>query len=333
MKRREFITLLGGAAATPLLSRVGRAQQSSSMRRIGVLMGTAERDPYSQSRIGALRKGLEQLGWIEGRNLRMDYRWASGDAMRTQAYARELIALAPEVIVAGGSTPMTALGQQTRTIPIVFANASDPVGGGLVTSLARPGGNVTGFTSPEPGLAEKWLEMIKEVVPSVGRVAVVFNPETVPGARAQFLHSLESTATSVGLRTILAPVRDAAAIESLGVAVGRAPGGSLIVLSDIFTSTHRKLIVDVAARERLPSVSRDRVFAVEGGLMSYGANVEDTFHRAASYVDRILKGEKPADLPVQQPAKFELVINLKTAKAMGLKIPKVFLVRADEVIE
>jgi putative tryptophan/tyrosine transport system substrate-binding protein len=328
MRRREFIALVGATVARPLAAG---AQQSSAVRRIGVLMGLAEDDAGSQARLMAFRQELGRLGWIEGRNIWIDYRWASGDPVRAQAYAKDLIALSPEVFLAGGGTAMTALGQQTRTIPIVFANASDQIGTGLVASLARPGGNVTGFTGFEHTMAGKLLEMLKEAAPGIDRVAILFNPETGPGSRSH--RSLESAAASIGLRAILAPVRDVAAIDGVIPALGPEPGGGLVVLNDIFTLTHRKPIIALASRYRLPAVYAIRAFAADGGLMSYGADVTDLYRGAASYIDRILKGEKPADLPVQQPTKFELVINLKAATALGLTVPPALLVAADEVIE
>jgi putative ABC transport system substrate-binding protein len=328
VRRREFITLLGGAAAWPFAAG---AQQPSAARRIGVLMGLAESDTDSQARVIAFRQELGRLGWIEGRNVWIDYRWAGGDAVRAQAYAKELIALSPDVFLVGGSTAMTALGQQTRTIPIVFANAYDQTGTGLVASLARPGGNVTGFAGFELAMAGKHLEMLKEVAPGIDRVAIIFNPETGPGSRSH--RALESAAASIALRAILAPVRDVAAIEGVMAALGPEPGGGLAVLNDIFTLTHRKPIVALASRYRLPAVYAVRAFAADGGLMSYGADVADMYRGAASYIDRILRGERPADLPVQQPSKFELVINLTTAKALGLTVPPALLARVDEVIE
>jgi putative ABC transport system substrate-binding protein len=328
MRRREFISLLASAAAWPL---VARAQQASAERRIGVLMGLSEDDADSQARVMVFRQELERFGWIQGRNLWIDYRWAGGDAVRAQAYAKELIALSPDVFLVGGSTAMTALGQQTRTIPIVFANANDQTGSGLVASLARPGGNVTGFAGIELAMAGKHLEILKELAPGIDRVAIIFNPETGPGSRSH--RSLESAAASIALRAILVPVPDVAAIDGVISALGPEPGGGLVVLNDIFTMTQRKPIVALASRYRLPAVYAVRAFAADGGLMSYGADVSDMYRRAASYIDRILKGEKPADLPVQQPTKFELVINLKTAKTLGLTVPPTLLARADEVIE
>jgi putative ABC transport system substrate-binding protein len=309
-----------------------RAQPAERQRRIGVLMGTSETDAYFGARIAALRETLQKLGWTE-RLVRMDYRWAEGDAARLQFHARELIALAPDVLLAAGSTPMTVLGRETRTIPIVFANASDPLGSGLIASLAKPGGNVTGFATSELSVAGKWLDILKEIAPRTDRVAVVFNPQTAPGSRSQFLRSLEAAAASLRLRGLLAPVVGVSDIEELGNVLGPEPGGAMLVWPDIFTTTHRKLLVEVAFRNRLPAVYRDREFVLAGGLISYGSDLQEVFRQAASYVDRILKGEKPADLPVQQPTKLELVVNLKTARAIGLKIPESFLLRADEVIE
>jgi len=330
MRRRELIALFASAAVTwPFAAR---AQSPERLRRIGVLIGTAENDAYFEARLVAFREALQKLGWTE-RLVRMEYRFAEGDAARLQVYARELIAFNPDVLLAGGSTPMAALGRATRTIPIVFANASDPLGSGLVASLAKPGGNVTGFATPELSVAGKWLDILKEIAPATNRVAVVFNPQTAPGSRSQFLQFLEAATASLGLRRILAPVADVSDIEALGNVLGPEPGGAMLVWPDIFTTTHRKPLVEVAFRQRWPAVYRDREFVVAGGLISYGSDLQEVFRQAASYVDRILKGEKPADLPVQQPTKLELVVNLKTARAIGLKIPESFLLRADEVIE
>jgi putative ABC transport system substrate-binding protein len=331
MRRRNFIAFLGGAATWPL---TGSAQQAHAVRRIGVLTGLVEDDKESQARLAAFSLELARLGWVEGRNVLIDYRWANGDPVRAQAQAKELIALSPDVFLVGGSTAMRALGPQTDTIPIVFANANDQVATGLVASLAKPGGNVTGFAGAESlDVTGKHLEILKEAAPSVDRIVIVFGPGSSLASRSDILRRLESAAAEIGLRTIQAPVRDVAALEGVITALGPAPGDALVVMNEIFTVTHRKPIVALASRYRLPAVYPVRPFAVDGGLMSYGSNVTEMYRGAASYIDRILRGEKPADLPVQQPTKFELVINLKTARALGLTVAPSLLARADEVIE
>jgi putative ABC transport system substrate-binding protein len=328
MRRREFITLLGSAtAAWPI---VARAQQPGRMRHIGVLIGGSETDPEIQSRVAAFQKELQELGWIEGRNLRIDRRWAAGELSRIRIYAAELVGLRPEVILGANTPVVEALRQQTHTIPIVFSSVTDPVESGLVQSLARPGGNATGVTTYEPEMSGKWVELISEVATPVTRVALLFNPMTTSG---QTFRPVELAARSLGLAPTALPVRDPNEIEDAIAAFGREPNGALIILSDVFTTVHRKLIITLAASHRLPAIYPFRFFAVDGGLMSYGIDQLDLYRRAASYVDRILKGEKPADLPVMLPTKFELAINLKTAKALGLTVPPRLLVRADEVIE
>jgi putative ABC transport system substrate-binding protein len=328
-RRRQFITLLGGAAAWPLAAR---AQQSERMRRVGFLHGLVESDPEAQARIKAFRHGLEALGWAEGRNIQVDYRFARGDAALAQAQAEELVSLVPELLI-GLSTPVTAaLKQATRTIPIIFALVTDPVGQGFIESLARPGGNVTGFTFIDYAMVGKWLEMLKEMAPNVKRAAVLFNPETSPYYPI-FLRELGAAPATLAVELTAAPVRDEAEIERAVTDLAREPGGGLIGASDPFITARRALIMALAQRHRLPAVYYFRRFAVEGGLMSYGPEPNDIARRSASYVDRILKGAKPADLPAQAPTKFELVINLKTAKALGLEVPPTLLARADEVIE
>jgi putative ABC transport system substrate-binding protein len=331
MKRRDFITLLGGAAVVwPLAAR---AQPPDRGRRIGMLIGYAEDDQETQARLAAFRQGLERLGWTEGRNVRIDYRFAPAGPDQAQLYAKELVASRPDVLV-GNSTPASiALLRETRTIPIVFVGVSDPVGSGLVASIARPGGNATGFTNFEPSLTGKWLELLKEIAPGTVRVAVIFNPKTAPAGGAFFLGPFEQAARSFAIEPIAAPVADDAQIESTLAAIWREVGGALIVMPDAFTTVHRKLIIALAAQHRFPAIYPYRYEVVDGGLMSYGVDTVDLLRRAASYVDRILKGEKASDLAVQAPVKFDLVLNLKTVKALGLDVPEKLLALADEVIE
>jgi len=328
MRRREFITLLGGAAvAWPLTAR---AQQPERMRRIGVLAPTAPDDAEAQTRFAALRQGLQRFGWIEGRNLQIDARWGAGDAGAIGSAATELAALAPDVIVASGSAAAAIL-QATRTVPIVFVSVPDPVGSGFVESLAQPGGNATGFIMFEYGLSAKWLELLKEIAPSVTRAAVLRDPAIVAGI-GQFA-VIQSAAPSVGVDVSAINMRDGAEIERAVTAFARRPNGGLILTASALAAIHRDLVVSLAARYKLPAVYITRYFVAGGGLVSYGPDFVDQYRRAAEYVDRILKGEKPADLPVQAPTKYELVINLKTAKALGLDIPTTVLASADEVIE
>jgi putative ABC transport system substrate-binding protein len=334
MRRREFISLLGGAAVAPplLWSPAGRTQQPERIRRIGFLHGLAENDPEGQARITTFRQGLDALGWTEGRNIRIDHRFAGGDVARVQAIVAELVDSAPDLIV-GHSTPIVAaLKKATSSIPIVFAVVNDPAGQGLIASLARPGGNITGFTFIEFQMIGKWLEMLKEVAPGLIRAALVFNPETVPYYPV-YLRSFEAMRRAISVEVAAAPVRDEVQVEAAVAALARDPGGGLIAAPDPFINAHRALIMTSVQRHRLPAVYGFRQFVVEGGLMSYGPDTLDIVRRSASYVDRILKGANPADLPAQAPTKFQLVINLKTAKALGLTIPESFLVRADEVIE
>ena len=328
MRRREFITLLGGAAvAWPLKAH---AQQPERMRRIGVLAPTAPDDAEAQTRFAALRQGLQRFGWIEGRNLQIDARWGAGDAGAIGSAATELAALAPDVIVASGSAAAAIL-QATRTVPIVFVSVPDPVGSGFVESLAQPGGNATGFIMFEYGLSAKWLELLKEIAPSVTRAAVLRDPAIVAGI-GQFA-VIQSAAPSVGVDVSAINMRDGAEIERAVTAFARRPNGGLILTASALAAIHRDLVVSLAARYKLPAVYITRYFVAGGGLVSYGPDFVDQYRRAAEYVDRILKGEKPADLPVQAPTKYELVINLKTAKALGLDIPTTVLASADEVIE
>jgi ABC-type uncharacterized transport system substrate-binding protein len=329
MRRREFITLLGGAAAAwPLAAR---AQQGERMRRIGVLMPHAQDNPVGPPRITALLQGLQQLGWIVGRNVEVDVRWAGASAENIRKHAAELAAFAPDVILANGSVVVAPLLQATRTVPVVFVTVPDPVGAGFVDSLARPGGNATGFLQFEYGLAGKWLELLKQIVPGVTRAAIMRDP-TLPSGTGQF-GAIQSVAPSVGVELRPVGMGDAREIERAVAAFARGSNGGLIVTGSALAQLHRDLIITLAARHKLPAVYFDRFFVTAGGLISYGPDLVDEFRRAASYVDRILKGEKPADLPVQAPTKYELVINLKTAKALGLDVPATVLARADEVIE
>ena len=328
MRRREFIALLGGGAAWPLAAR---AQQGERVRRIGVLMGLAADDPESTARLAAFLQGLQQLGWTDGHNVRIDTRWGAGDPERTRKHAAELVALAPDVLLATGTTIMGPLQRATRSVPIVFVNVSDPVGAGLVASLARPGGNVTGFAASEYGMSGKFLELLKQVAPRLTRVAVIRDPALSSGS-AQF-GAIQAVAPFLGLDVSPVDGREAGDIERAVTAFAREPNGGLIVIVSTSTIIHRELIIALAARHRLPAVYPYRLFVTGGGLMSYGPNSVDPYRRAAGYVDRILKGEKPADLPVQAPTKYELVINLKTAKPLGLDVPPQLLARADEVIE
>ena len=309
------------------------AQQTSQMRRIGVLMGLAESDPRAQARVAAFRKGLQTLGWAEGRNIRIDIRWATtSDAPAMQRAAKELVALQPDVILSHNTPTTATLLRQTRTIPIVFVVVSDPIGSGFVASFPRPGGSVTGFTNIEPAMASKWLELLKEVAPRVSRVAFLFNPSTAPYAE-YYLGPFKVAAASLALEAIAVPVHNTSELESAIAAQARAPNGGLVVMTDSFLVTHRAEITTLAARYRLPAVYPFRDFIEQGGLLSYGNDLLDNFHRAATYADRILKGATPNELPVQAPVKFELIINLKTAKALGLTIPPSLLARADEIIE
>jgi putative ABC transport system substrate-binding protein len=329
VKRRQFITLLGGATvAWPLAAR---AQQADRVRRIGVLIPQAADDPESQDRIAAFSQGLHESGWIVGRNVQFEYRWGAGDADRVRRYAAELVALAPDVIVTSGGSTVPPLLQATRTVPIVFVNVADPVGGGLVDSLSRPGGNATGFVQFEYGLSGKWLELLKQVVPGMTRVAVIRDPALVAGIGTFAV--IQAVAPSVGVEVVPVNVRDARDIERAVASFARAPNSGMIVTGSALAVFHRDLIIKLAAEHKLPAVYYRRRFVTSGGLISYGPDLTDQFRKAAGYVDRILKGEKPADLPVQTPTKYELVINLKTAKALGLEVPPTLLARADEVIE
>jgi putative tryptophan/tyrosine transport system substrate-binding protein len=308
-----------------------RAQQADRVRRVGVLMNLTADDPEASTRVTALAQGLQQLGWTDGRNVRIDYRWGAADADRSRKYAAELVTLAPDVILASGTPAVAALQQATRTVPIVFVNAVDPVGAGLVDSLAQPGGNATGFILFEYGISAKWLELLREIAPQLKRAAVLRDANIASGIGQ--LAVIQAAAPSFGVEVRPVGVRDAEEIERAVTAFARSPNGGLIVAASTLAGVHRKLIIALAARHRLPAVYSLRYYATDGGLISYGPNTIDPFRRAAGYVDRILKGEKPADLPVQAPTKYELVINLKTAKALGLNVPDSLLARADEVIE
>ena len=328
MRRRELITLVAGAAAWPIGAR---AQQPGGIRRIGVLINLTADDPEGQARLTAFLQGLQELGWTDGRNVRIDTRWGGGSADTVRRYASELVALASDIILASGGSVTGPLLQVTRTVPIVFTLTPDPVGAGYVDSLARPGGNATGFTGFEYGMTAKWLELLKEIAPRVTRAAVLRDP-ALPQGIGQFA-VVQSVAPTFGVELRPVDVRDAGEIERAVAAFARTPNGGLIVTASGLAIVHRDLILTLAARHLLPAVYFQRFFVSGGGLISYGADTIDQHRRAAAYVDRILKGEKPADLPVQTPTKYELAINLKTAKALGLEVPSTLLARADEVIE
>jgi putative tryptophan/tyrosine transport system substrate-binding protein len=330
--RRDVMSLLAGgaAAAWPLAAR---AQPPAQIRRVGMLLGYAENDPETQARLAAFRQAFEQLGWKEGRSVRIDYRFSPASPDQARLLAKELVALHPDVLV-GNSTPAAAaLLRETRGIPIVFVGVSDPVGSHFVASIPQPGGSTTGFTNFEPSLIGKWLQILKEVAPNVTRAAVMFKPKTAPDEGAFFLDPFEPIARSLAVEPIIARVTDANEIESAVGALARKPDGSLVIMLDAFNTVHRQLIILLAARHSLPAIYPYRYQAVEGGLLSYGVDTIDLMRRAAPYVDRILKGEKPADLPVQAPVKFELVVNLRAARVIGLTVPPAVLARADEVLE
>jgi len=328
MKRRTFISLLGGAAAWPLAAR---AQQAERMRRIGVLMSRAADDPQGQARLAAFQQALQQLGWSDGRNVRIDLRWGENDADRARRYAQELVALAPDIFLAEATVSVTALQHVTRALPIVFAAVADPVGAGFVDSLSRPGGNITGFMNFEYGISGKWLELLKEIVPRMSRAGVLRDPTIASGSGQ--LGAIQSVAPGLSVELYPINVRDPAEIERGITGFVRSTDDGLIVTASPLAAVHRKLIVMLARRHRVPAIYWERTPVHDGGLISYGADLTDQFGRAAGYVDRILKGEKPADLPVQAPTKYELVLNMKTAKALGIEIPPTLLARADEVIE
>lgn len=329
MRRREFITVFGGAAATwPLAAR---AQQPERLRRVGLLLGYSEGDAEGQASVTAFRQKLQELGWTEGRNIRIDTRWAGADPSKARAFAKELVGMTPAVIVPSSNLVTEIVQQETRTIPIVFVFVGDPVGSGFVTNLARPGGNLTGFPVFETAIAGKWVEIFNEIAPHVGRVAFIMVPETP--AHVAFLRAAEAAAPPLGVKVIALTVHTAAEIERAVSEFAGEPNGGLIVAPHAVTVEHRNVILGLATKYRLPALYPLRNYATSGGLISYGTNPIDPFRQGASYVDRILKGEKPGDLPVQLPTKYELVVNLKTAKALGLTVPPSLLTRADEVIE
>ena len=330
MKRREFIRLLGGGAtAWPLLAH---AQQTGPARRVGVLMNSIEADPEYRAYLAAFVQGLRTLGWIEGQNLRLDVRWNAGDAERTRISASELLSLSPDVILSSSTPSLTALLRQGPAMPIVFTQVSDPVTQGFVSNLARPGGNITGFAAYEFSIGGKWIDLLKQMVPGLTRVAIVFSPDASPQSKF-LLSAVEATAPSLGVEVSAAPVHDAADIGRAVENMSRQPNGGLIVPTDTFLRVHAKLMVELAARHRVPVMYFSRFFTENGGLMSYGTDNESTFRQAPIYIDRILKGAKPGDLPVQTPTKFSLVTNVKTAKALGIEVPMILLLRADDYLE
>jgi putative tryptophan/tyrosine transport system substrate-binding protein len=328
MKRRQFIAAFGGVAAWPV---VARAQQGDRVRRIGVLMNGDENDPLAKANISAFTQALADLGWTDGRNVRLDVRSHGGGANRVRAFAQELLGLQPDIIVTGATLPTVAMRRETRTIPIVFAAVADPVASGIVTRLDRPGGNATGFAVFEASLGGKWLELLSEIAPGLKRAAIMFDPDTFPVST--FMPSFETAAQSLKVAPITAPVRSDTEIDTAIIALGREPGGGLIAPGGAFLLPHRAAVIVAAARNNVPAVYSQSYFGRDGGLLSYGPDPVDLFRRAATYVDRILRGAKPGDLPVQFPVKYEMTVNLKTAKALGLTVPQSILLRADEVIE
>ena len=329
MKRREFITLLGGA--TVAASSGARAQDR--VRHVGMLMGYAQSDPDTQARMTAFRQAFDRLGWKDAHNVQITYRFGGGEIDRVRGYAKELVYSKPDVIVCETTPSLKAVADQTTTIPIVFISVSDPVSNGFVADLARPGGNITGFTNFEETMGGKWIELLKRIAPESARVGVIFNPDTAPGGGSFFLRSVAASAPALEAEVLPFPVRSDDEIERAVTELGREPGGGLIVMLDVSMAVHRPAIIAQAAANRVPAVFPWRFGATDGGLVSYGVDVADLHRRAAAYVDRILKGTKPADLPVQQPTKFELVINLKTAKALGIEVSPTLLATADEIIE
>jgi putative ABC transport system substrate-binding protein len=328
MRRREFIAGLGSAAAWP---RAARAQQAERVRRIGVLVPQAENDPEYKLRATAFIQALADLGWTDGHNVRMDLRWGGGDINRSRAFAQELVGLQPDIIVTAGTQTTVAVQRETQTIPIVFATVGDPVASGIVARLDRPGGNITGFALFEASLGGKWLELLSQIAPALKRVAIMFNPDTAPVSA--YVPSFEKAARSLNVVPIMAPIHSDAEIETAIIAFARERRGGLVVMPDVFQDVHRASIISAAARNNVPAVYYFSYFARDGGLLSYGPDQVDAFRRAATYVDRILRGAKPGDLPVQFPVKYEMAVNLKTAKALGLTVPQSILLRADEVIE
>ena len=329
MRRREFITLVGGAATLPLAAR---AQQGGRVRTIGVLMNFLESDPAGQVGFEAFRDALKKLGWREGSDLRIELRWAESDPDRLRAFAKELVELRPDAIVAGSTAGVVALARETRTIPIVFATVADPIGSGFAGSLAHPGGNITGFAAVDSAMGGKWLELLKEIAPRTERVALLFNPVTAVPVQF-FMPSIQVAASSFAVQASAAPIHAKDEIEGVIAAQARNPGGGLIVMPDAFNTTNRNLIIGLAARYSVPASYAQDIFAKSGGLIAYSSVRTEAYRQVAGYIDRILKGEKPADLPVQAPTKFELLINIKTAKALGLEVPAKLLSIADEVIE
>ena len=330
MKRRTFIAGLGSAAAWPV---VARAQQPDRMRRVAVLMALGENEAASKAFLSALTQGLSELGWSDGRNLRMDVRWAASNVDWMRMLAKELVDLKPDVILTDATPVTAAVQRETRTIPIVFVFVSDPIGSGFVASLPRPGGNITGFSPDDPRMGGKWLQLLTEIAPGVKRAAFMFNPDTAPYVSSYYLPSFEAAARTINVTPIIAAVRGDAEIEAVISSLGQEAAGGLVSMADNFMLTRRALIISLAARNNVPAVHYDAYFVRDGGLLSYGADEVDSFHRSASYVDRILHGAKPAELPVQLPTKFVMAINLKTAKALGLTVPLTLLAIADEVIE
>ncbi len=330
MRRRELIILLGGTmAAWPVKSRA----QPERMRKIGVLMGLSQSDPEGPPRIAVFKQELQNLGWSEGKDLQIEYRWAAGDADRITAYAKELAGAMPDVLIAHLTAATEALLLQTRTIPIIFVVAADPIGSGFVDSLSRPGGNVTGFTNFVPSLGGKWIEMLKEISPGIKRVALLFNPEVAAGGGSFYARPVQAAALALAVEPTVALARNAIEIEKALDEVSHDAESGLIVMPDLFTTTHRELIVRLAAQHRIPAIYPYRYFATDGGLMSYGIEIVDLFRRTAAYVDKILRGARPSELPIQQPEKFEFVINLKTARALDLTVPRILLARADMLID
>jgi putative tryptophan/tyrosine transport system substrate-binding protein len=329
MRRREFIALVGGSTAWPLAVR---AQAVGSMRLIGVLMAWPESDTHAQSWLAAFRSALAKLGWMEGSNLRIELRWSAANSDRTRTLAKELVDLRPDAIFSQTTPAITALARETQTIPIVFVLVSDPIGSGFAVSLAHPNGNITGLTGNDPAIGGKWMELLKEIAPQTARVALLFNPATAPQLQF-YVPSIKASASSVAVEVSDAPVHAKEEIEGVIAAQARAPGSGLIVMPDPFTNTNTELIIALAARYRVPTISYDPFYAGLGGLIAYGTDFAELFRQAAEYIDRVLKGTKPGELPIQEPTKYELSINLKTAKALGLTIPPPLFARADEVIE
>jgi putative ABC transport system substrate-binding protein len=332
MHRRSFLTLLGGGAAAAW-PRVARAQQSERVRRVGVLTSYDENDAAPNGWLSGFKRALAELGWTEGRNVRMDVRWTTGSVDRAGLYAKELVGLQPDVILAESTPQTAALQRESRSIPIVFVLVSDPIGSGFVDSLPRPGGNITGFSNHDPTMGGKWLELLTEIAPGIKRVAAMYNPDTAPYVGSYYLPSFEAAARTFKLEPITAPIHNDGEIELAITSLAREPGGGLVLMPDGFVFAHRAMIISLATRNNVPSVNNSQDFVRDGGLLSYGADTADLYRRAAPYVDRILRGARPAELPVQLPVKFAMALNAKTAKALGLTVPASILVRADEVIE